>query len=53
MSQKIKTRPIDVMASAYFDFGAENDDKDPKFDVGDHVRVPKYKKIFAKSQTLN
>ena len=27
------------MASAYFDFGVENDDKDPKFEVGDHVRI--------------
>ena len=28
-------------------------DKDSKFKVGDHVRVPKYKNIFAKGYTPN
>ena len=27
--------------------------KDPKFKVGDHVRISKYKKIFAKGYTPN
>ena len=27
--------------------------KDPKFKVGDHVRISKYKNIFAKGYTLN
>ena len=27
--------------------------KDPKFEVGDHVRVSKYKNIFAKCYTPN
>ena len=27
--------------------------KDPRFKVGDHVRVSKYKKIFAKGYTQN
>ena len=27
--------------------------KDPKFKVGDHVRIPKYKNIFAKKYSLN
>ena len=31
------------------DFDVENDDKDPKFDVGGHVRISKYKNIFVKS----
>ena len=26
----------------------EDNDKDPKFKVGDHVRISKYKNIFAK-----
>ena len=29
------------------------DDKDPKFKVGDHVRISKYKNIFAKGYTPN
>ena len=28
-------------------------DKDPKFKVGDHVRISKYKNIFAKRYTPN
>ena len=27
--------------------------KNPKFKVGDHVRISKYKKIFAKGYTPN
>ena len=33
------------------DFGKEVNDKDPKFKVGDHVRISKYEKIFAKDYT--
>ena len=28
--------------------GKEVNNKDPKFKVGDHVRISKYKSIFAK-----
>ena len=31
----------------------EINDKDPKFKVGDHVRISKYKNIFAKGYTPN
>ena len=31
----------------------EVNDKDPKFKVGDHVRISKYKNIFAKAYTPN
>ena len=31
----------------------EVNDKDPKFKVGDHVRISKYKHIFAKGYTPN
>ena len=30
------------------DFGKETIDKDPKFQVGDHVRISRNKNIFAK-----
>ena len=30
----IKMKPIDVKDNTYFDFGKENNDKDPKFQVG-------------------
>ena len=33
--------------------GKEVNDKDPKFKVGDHVRISKYKNIFTKGYTPN
>ena len=41
-----KMKPVDVKSSTFIDFGIENHDKDPKYKVGDHVRVSKYKNIF-------
>ena len=46
-------KPIDVKDNAYIDFGKEVNDKDPKFKVGDHVRISKYKNVFAKGYTPN
>ena len=39
----IKMKPIDVKDNTYIDFGKEVNDNDPKFKVGDHVRILKYK----------
>ena len=44
----IKMKPIDVKDNTYIDSKKEVNDKDPKFKVGDHVRISKYKNIFAK-----
>ena len=41
----IKMKPIDVKDNTYIDFCKEVNYKDPKFKVGDHVRISKYKKI--------
>ena len=41
-------KPINVKSSTYIDFGIENNDKDPKFEVGDHVLISKHRNIFAK-----
>ena len=49
----IKMKPIDVKANTYIDFGKEVNDNDPKFKVGDHVRISKYKNIFAKGYSPN
>ena len=46
-------KPVDVKDNAYINFDKEVDDKDPKFKVGDHVRISKYKKSFAKGYTPN
>ena len=49
----IKMKPIDVKDNTYIDFSKEVNDNDPKFKVGDHVRISKYKNIFAKGYTPN
>ena len=36
--------PIDVKSWTYIDFSNENNDKDPKFKIGNIVRISKYKK---------
>ena len=48
----IKMKPIDVKDNTYIDFGKEVNN-DPKIKVGDHVRISKYKSIFAKGYTPN
>ena len=48
-----KTKPVDVKHNTYIDFKKEVNDKDPKLKVGDHVRISKYKNVFAKGYTPN
>ena len=54
----IKMEPVDVKDNTYIDSmemhsNKKVNDKDPKFKVGDHVRISKYKNIFAKGYTPN
>ena len=49
----IKMKPVDVKDNTYIDFEKEVNDKDPKFKIGDHVRISKYKNIFAKGYMPN
>ena len=49
----IKMKPADVKNNTYIDSKKEFNDKYPKFKVGDHVRISKYKNIFAKGYTPN
>ena len=46
-------KPVNVTDNTYIDFKKEVYDKDPKFKVGDYVRISKYKNIFAKGYTPN
>ena len=41
-------KTVDVKPSSYIDFDVENDEKDPKFEVDNHIKISKYKSIFAK-----
>ena len=49
----IKMKPADVKDNAYIDFTKEINNKDPKFKVGDHVRISKYNNISAKGYMPN
>ena len=46
-------KPLDVKDNAYIDFSKKVNNKDPKFKVGDFVRISKYKNIFANGYTPN
>ena len=46
-------KPIDVTGDSYAEYNEDFNKKDPKFKVGDHVRISKYKNIFAKGYTPN
>ena len=49
----IKMKPIDVRSDSYAEYNEDFNKKYPKFKVGDHVRISKYKNIFAKEYTPN
>ena len=49
----IKMKPIDVKDNTYINADKEINNKDPKFKVGDHVRISEYKNIFAKGHMPN
>ena len=43
----IKIKPIDVKSNYYAEYNVESNEDDPKFQVGYHVRISKYKNIFV------
>ena len=49
----IKMKPIDVITLSCTECNEDFNKKDPKLKVGDHVRISKYKKIFAKGYAPN
>ena len=46
-------KSVDVKDNECINTSNEINDKDPKLKVGDHVRISKYKNIFAKGYTPN
>ena len=46
-------KPADVKDNTYMNFKKEFNNKNPKFKVGDHVRISKYKNIFIKGSMPN
>ena len=49
----IKKKTANVKSSTYIGVVVENNDEYRKFEVGDHVRIFKYKNIFTKDYTPN
>ena len=46
-------KPVDAKDNTYIDFKKESNDENPKFKVGDHVKISKYNNIFAKGYMPN
>ena len=49
----IKMKPVDVKSNPYTNYGKEINNKDPKFKIGDIVKISKYKNIFPKGYFPN
>ena len=43
----IKMKPMDVKFDFYAEYNVDSNEKDPKFQVGDYLRISKYKKYFC------
>ena len=48
-----KMKPIDVRNDSYVEYNEESNKRNPKFKVGDRVRISKYKNIFVKGYVPN
>ena len=46
-------KPRDVTDDSLLSISEESNKKNPKYKVSDHVRISKYKNIFAKGYTPN
>ena len=49
----IKMKPVDVKSNTCIDSSKDINYKDPKFKVGDFVRISKFRDIFAKDYVPN
>ena len=49
----IKIKSADVKSNTYIDSSKEINNKNPKFKIGDTVRISKHQNIFAKGYTPN
>ena len=49
----IKMKPIDVTSDSYAEYNENSNKRNYKFKAGDHVRISKYKNIFARGYVPN
>ena len=46
-------KPINVKDDSFAENNEKSNEKDPKFKVGDHMRISKFKNVSAKGYTPN
>ena len=49
----IRIKPIDIANDSFAEYNEQSSEKDPKFKIGDHVRIEKHKNVFTKGFTPN
>ena len=49
----IKMKTIDINSDSYAEYNEDFNKEDPKFEVDNHLRISKYKNIFANGYTPN
>ena len=52
-NRTVKVKPKGVKSDSYPEFNVDSNEKHPKFQVGEHVRISKYKNVFAKGYAPN
>ena len=48
----IKMKPIDVESDSYAEYNLNSNEKDPKFKIGDHIRIQSIKTFLLKDMLL-
>ena len=51
--RSIKMKPVDIKSNCYAEYNVDSNAKDPKFKIDDHIKISKYKNIFAKGYAPN
>ena len=51
--RNIRMKPIDVTSDSYAEYNEDSSETKPKFKAGDHIRISKFKKVFAKGYIQN
>ena len=48
-----KTKPTDFRSCNYAEYNVDSNCKDPKFKIGNYIRISKHKKLLAEGYALN
>ena len=53
LHRTLKMKPINVIDDSFAEYNEDSNKRNPKFKVDDHVRISKFKNIFAKGYAPN